>query len=85
MKPWIKICIMFSVPYIAISALIYALSEVKAGIFGILAICLAFNLGLFLKYRNKPERIPEMGEIVRLKNPVVELYEKIKNKMGVKK
>lgn len=85
MKPWIKICIIFSVPYLLLSTLIYALSDVKAGIFGILAICIAFNLGLFLKYRNKAERIPEKGEIVRIKGPLVEFYEKIQNLMGVKK
>ena len=84
MKPWIKICIIFSIPYLMLSMLIYALTK-KAGIFGILLICIAFNLGLYFKYRNKPERIPEKGEIIRLKSPFIELYEKIQNLMGVKK
>ena len=84
MKPWIKICIMFSISYLTISMLIYALTR-KAGILGILLICIPFNLGLYFKYRNKPERIPERGEIVRIKSPFIELYEKIQNIMGVKK
>ncbi|MBW2981755.1 hypothetical protein KY343_02635 [Candidatus Woesearchaeota archaeon] len=85
MKPWIKICILFSIPYLLISMLIYAMSNKNAGIFGILLLCIAFNLGLYFKYRNKPERIPERGEIVRIKSPLIELYEKIQNLMGVKK
>ena len=85
MKPWIKICAIFSIAYMLFSALIYKLSTEKAAVLGILAICLAFNIGLFLKYRKKPERIHFRGEIVRIKSPIVELYEKIKNTMGVKK
>lgn len=85
MKPWIKICAIFSIAYILLSVLIYIFSTKKAAVFGILAICLAFNIGLFLKYRKKPERIPFQGEIVRIKSPIVELYEKIQNIMGVKK
>ena len=85
MKPWIKICVIFSIPYLMISMLIYSLSTKKAGIFGILLIALAFNIVLYFKYRSKPERIPERGEIVRLKSPLVELYEKIQNLTEVKK
>ena len=85
MKPWIKICIIFNSVYLVVSSITYALSDKKAAVFGIMLIGLAFNYIIFLKFRKHPERVPEKGEIVRIKNPFQEIFEKIKNKMEVKK
>ena len=85
MKPWIKFCIILSTAYAMLSTLIYVLSVENVPFWGILVIGLTSNLIMFLIYKDRPERIPMKGEIIRLKNPLVGLYERIKNVMEVKK
>ena len=85
MKPWKKFCLIFSASYLAVALLIYLISRSKASLLVIVLIAIPFNIIIFLRYRKHPERIPENCEIVRIKSPFQEIYEKIKNKLEVKK
>lgn len=85
MKPWIKICLVFSLAYAVASTAAYILSAEKSAVWGIILIGIIPNLAVFLIYRKRPERIPTKGEIVRIKSPFQELCEQIKKLTGVQK